>query len=160
MDHYRGVRIGIAIECENGYFAGGGGGGWTYDRDGKRVKQFAGSGGDKHVENFIKAVRSRKTQQLRAPVSGGHTSSALCHLATSRTGWAGSRPRRIESAGRSRAHGRRPSTASRAPGRQRRRPATSQAGPGAGAGLPARSGAIRQHLGVRPGRLGQPFAPG
>ena len=60
MDHYRGVRVGIAIECENGYFAGGGGGGWTYDRDGKRVKQFAGSGGDKHVENFVEAVRSRK----------------------------------------------------------------------------------------------------
>jgi predicted dehydrogenase len=81
MDHYRGVRIGIAIECENGYFAGGGGGGWTYDRDGKKVKQFAGSGGDKHMENFIQAVRSRKAQELKAPIAGGHISSALCHLA-------------------------------------------------------------------------------
>jgi predicted dehydrogenase len=81
MDHFRGVRIGIAVECENGYFAGGAGGGWVYDRDGKRVKQFASSGGDKHVENFIQAVRSRKTQDLKAPVAGGHTSSALCHLA-------------------------------------------------------------------------------
>jgi hypothetical protein len=81
MDQYRGVRVGIAIECEGGYFAGGGGGGWTYDRDGKKVRQFAGSGGEKHVENFIQAVRSRKTRELKAPVAGGHTSSALCHLA-------------------------------------------------------------------------------
>ncbi|MHC4756754.1 MAG: Gfo/Idh/MocA family oxidoreductase, partial [Planctomycetota bacterium] len=28
---YKGIRIGIVIECENGYFAGGGGGGWIYD---------------------------------------------------------------------------------------------------------------------------------
>jgi predicted dehydrogenase len=81
LDHYRGVRIGIVIECEGGYFAGGGGGGWIHDRDGKRVKQLASSGGDKHVENFIQAVRSRKSQELKAPVVGGHTSSALCHLA-------------------------------------------------------------------------------
>ena len=81
MDQYRGVRIGIVIECENGYFAGGGGGGWTYDRNGKRVRQFSGSGGDKHVENFIEAVRSRKAEQLKAPLLGGHVSSALCHLA-------------------------------------------------------------------------------
>jgi hypothetical protein len=81
MDQYRGVRVGIAIECEGGYFAGGGGGGWTYDREGKKVRQFAGSGGEKHVENFIQAVRSRKPQELKAPVAGGHVSSALCHLA-------------------------------------------------------------------------------
>jgi predicted dehydrogenase len=81
LDHYRGVRIGIVIECEGGYFAGGGGGGWIHDHDGKRVKQLASSGGDKHVENFIQAVRSRKSQELKAPVLGGHTSSALCHLA-------------------------------------------------------------------------------
>ncbi len=81
MDQYRGVRVGIVIECENGYFAGSAGGGWTYDRDGKRVRQFEGSGGDKHVENFIQAVRSRKPGELKAPLLGGHTSSALCHLA-------------------------------------------------------------------------------
>jgi predicted dehydrogenase len=81
MDQYRGVRVGIVIEGENGYFAGGGGGGWTYDRNGKRVRQFAGSGGEKHAENFIRAVRSRKPEELKAPLLGGHTSSALCHLA-------------------------------------------------------------------------------
>ncbi|MHC4159817.1 MAG: Gfo/Idh/MocA family protein, partial [Planctomycetota bacterium] len=39
MDNYRGVRIGVVIECEGGYFAGGGGGGWAYDNDGKKIKQ-------------------------------------------------------------------------------------------------------------------------
>jgi predicted dehydrogenase len=81
MDHYRGVRIGISIECEHGYFAGGAGGGVVYDNDGKRIKPLSSSGGDRHVENFIQAVRSRKAQDLRAPVAGGHLSSALCHLA-------------------------------------------------------------------------------
>jgi predicted dehydrogenase len=80
MDHYRGVRIGVAIECEQGTFAGGAGGGVIYDRDGKRVKSFTSSGGDAHVENFIQAVRSRKSQDLKARIAGGHLSSALCHL--------------------------------------------------------------------------------
>ena len=81
LDHYRSVRgVGFAIECENGYFAGGAGGGWVYDRDGKKVKQFASEGGGGHMENFIQAVRSRKKQDLRAPIDGGHVSSALCHL--------------------------------------------------------------------------------
>jgi predicted dehydrogenase len=116
MDQYRGVRIGIVIECENGYFAGGGGGGWTYDRAGKRVRQFEGSGGDQHVLNFIQAVRSRKAEQLKAPLAGGHISSALCHLAniSHRLGTAaappelkaqaGSRPEVADAVGRFEAH--------------------------------------------------------
>jgi predicted dehydrogenase len=80
-DQYRGVRIGYVIEGENGYFAGAAGGGWLHDRNGKRVKQYSGSGGDKHMENFIRALRSRRPQDLKAPVAGAHTSSALCHLA-------------------------------------------------------------------------------
>ena len=80
MDHYRGVRIGIAIECENGVFAGGAGGGVVYDNEGKRVKSFTSSGGDAHMENFVSAVRSRDAKSLAAPVSEAHVSSALCHL--------------------------------------------------------------------------------
>ena len=37
MDHYRGIRFGIVIDCEHGYLAGG----WAYDRQGKRIKQFS-----------------------------------------------------------------------------------------------------------------------
>lgn len=80
MDNYRGVRIGIIIECEKGYFAGGGGGGWIYDNNHQKVKQFAGGGGGEHGANFINVVRSRKMADLHAPVLGGHLSSALCHL--------------------------------------------------------------------------------
>ncbi len=80
MDNYKGIRIGVVIEGENGYFAGGRGGGWIYDNSGKKVKQFKGDGGGNHQQNFIDAVRSRKTSDLLAPVIEGHLSSALCHL--------------------------------------------------------------------------------
>jgi predicted dehydrogenase len=80
MDIYKGARIGVVIECENGYFTGGGGGGWVCDRDGKQVRQFKGPGGKDHQENFIKAVRSRKVGDLNADIEQGHLSSALCHL--------------------------------------------------------------------------------
>jgi len=80
MDQYRGVRVGIVIQCEQGYYAGGGGGGWVYDNDKKRIKQFLGEGGADHAANFIQAVRSHSSSDLRAPVEGGHISSALCHL--------------------------------------------------------------------------------
>jgi predicted dehydrogenase len=80
MDQYRGVRVGIAIEGEAGYFAGGSGGGVIYDPAGKRIKGLPSSGGDAHMENFFAAVRSRKAEDLRAPIAGGHCSSALCHL--------------------------------------------------------------------------------
>jgi predicted dehydrogenase len=80
MDHYRGVRIGISIECENGYFAGGAGGGVIYDPAGKKVKGLPSAGGGTHMANFIQAVRNRKPQDLKAPIAGAHLSSALCHL--------------------------------------------------------------------------------
>ena len=38
------------------------------------------AGGGDHIANFIQAVRSRNSQDLKAPVLGGHLSSALCHL--------------------------------------------------------------------------------
>ena len=79
MDSYRGSRVGLVIQCEGGYFAGGRGGGWTYDNEGNRVKQFSGDGGGGHHQNFIDAVRSRKVSDLRADILGGHISSALCH---------------------------------------------------------------------------------
>ena len=81
MDNYRGIRVGIVIECEYGYFAGGGGGGWVYDNDGNKISQFKGDGGREHQPNFIKAVRSRKLSDLNADILEGHLSSALCHMA-------------------------------------------------------------------------------
>jgi predicted dehydrogenase len=81
MDSYRGIRSGNIIQCENGYFAGGRGGGWAYDNDGKKIKQFKGDGGGGHQANFIQAMRSRKVSDLHADVLEGHFSAALCHIA-------------------------------------------------------------------------------
>ena len=80
MDNYRGVQEGVILQCENGYFAGLRGGGWAYDTDGKKLKQFVGDGGGKHHANFFEAVRTRKGDLLNAPIAEGHISSACCHL--------------------------------------------------------------------------------
>jgi predicted dehydrogenase len=39
-----------------------------------------GDAGQAHFENFIDCVRSRKSENLRAPIEEGHYSTALCHL--------------------------------------------------------------------------------
>ncbi len=80
-DNYRGIRFGLVIQCESGYFAGGRGGGWTYDNNNKRLNQFPGDGGGTHYQNFIDAVRSGKRDKLRADIREGHLSAALCHMA-------------------------------------------------------------------------------
>jgi predicted dehydrogenase len=81
MDAYKNaVRIGIHIQCENGYYLAGENGGWVYDNDDKKVKQFTQRGQKDHQANFIKAVRSRKQEDVVAPILDGHYSSALCHL--------------------------------------------------------------------------------
>ena len=36
--------------------------------------------GQTHIENFIECVRSRKSENLRAPLEEGHFSTTLCHL--------------------------------------------------------------------------------
>ncbi|MDE0840528.1 MAG: gfo/Idh/MocA family oxidoreductase, partial [Kiritimatiellae bacterium] len=81
MDHYRGARVGIVIECENGYFSGGVGGGAVYDKNGEKIKSFKSSGGGGHSANFLKAVRSRKSSDLNAHIPKGHVSASLGHMA-------------------------------------------------------------------------------
>ncbi len=80
LSNYRGIRVGMVIQCEDGYFAGGGGGGWAYDNNGKKIKQFKGQAGAGHHQNFIDAVRSHKVSDLNADIEKGHYSSALCHM--------------------------------------------------------------------------------
>jgi predicted dehydrogenase len=46
--------------------------------DGEVIREF--KGGDDHFGNFVKAVRSRKVEDLNADILEGHLSSALCHL--------------------------------------------------------------------------------
>ena len=79
MDNYRGVRVGNIIDCEGGsvitegYMAAR-----AYDREGKEIRSFRGE--DTHMENFIAAVRSHRSDRLYGPIEAGHISSALCHL--------------------------------------------------------------------------------
>jgi len=79
MDAYRGVGVGNVIDCAGGsvvttnYFTA-----TAYDKAGKIVKEFKGS--DRHMQNFVDVVRSRKTASLYGPIEEGHISSALCHL--------------------------------------------------------------------------------
>jgi hypothetical protein len=79
MDKYRGVSIGNVVDCEGGYlvtkeyFTA-----TAYDQAGKVVKEFRGV--DRHMQNFIDCVRSRKAAELYGPIEEGHLSSALCHL--------------------------------------------------------------------------------
>lgn len=78
-DQYKGVRIGITVECEGGYFSGMDGGGF-YDHEGNRLEAIGGDGGRNHQANFIQAVRSRKVQDLNCDIATGHVSTSLCHL--------------------------------------------------------------------------------
>ena len=79
MDKYHGVSIGNVVECEEGmmivpgYFNA-----TAHDRDGKVIKEFKGR--DRHMQNFIDVVRSRKTADQYGTIGEGHASSALCHL--------------------------------------------------------------------------------
>lgn len=79
-DNFHGHRTGVQIKCRDGFYLGYLTGGWVYDNDAKRVKQFAGDGGEAHHQNFIDAVRARKPELLAAPPAVGHLSAGLCHL--------------------------------------------------------------------------------
>ena len=77
MDNFKGSRIGVVVQCENGYVVS------TdsysnvrvYDNDGHELKSFRG-GGD-HFENFLAAVKSRKSR-TRMPTRSPATCPVLC----------------------------------------------------------------------------------
>jgi predicted dehydrogenase len=79
MDDYRGSRIGVVVQCENGYVVSTDSYSEVeaFDNNGDRIKRFRGGGN--HFGNFLDAVRSRKRSDLNADVLEGHLSSALCH---------------------------------------------------------------------------------
>jgi predicted dehydrogenase len=81
-DDYKGARVGNIWVGSEGYvvcpnYAGG----VAYDKDGKQVAKFSGGSDQHHFDNFVKAVRSRKVEDLNCDVAEGHLSAALCHLA-------------------------------------------------------------------------------
>jgi predicted dehydrogenase len=75
-----GASIGDIVYGESGYvvFTSSYSRAAAFDLDGNKVREFTG-GGD-HFAGFIKAVKSRSTSDLAAPILEGHLSSALCHL--------------------------------------------------------------------------------
>jgi predicted dehydrogenase len=78
MDKLKGSSVGCVIECEGGYIAVPSYTNSTaHDKDGKQIAQFKGS--ENHFKNFIKAVHSRKWEDLNADILQGHLSSGLCH---------------------------------------------------------------------------------
>jgi predicted dehydrogenase len=80
VDKYRGVDIGVVIECEDGYITWGRGGGAAFDRRDQRLKEFVGNRGKDHHQNFIDAVRTRDPAALRCPPITGHLAASICHI--------------------------------------------------------------------------------
>lgn len=76
-DAYRGLHMGICVQCEGGYYAGGTGGA-VYDNQDRLIKKLPGDGGEMHMGNFLAAARSRRAQDLAAPIAVGHASTAIC----------------------------------------------------------------------------------
>jgi len=82
MPEYRGSRIGVIVQCEQGYvlvpnyLAA-----TAFDNDGNELEAWSSPGDTlaRHHANFIQAVRSRNHEDLNADILEGHLSSALCH---------------------------------------------------------------------------------
>ena len=51
----------------------------AYDNDGNKIKSFEGEAVNS-VLNFVKAVRSRKQEDIKTPILEGHLSASLCHM--------------------------------------------------------------------------------
>jgi predicted dehydrogenase len=78
MDNYRGSRIGVIVQCENGHIVIPSYSDATaFNNDGSVIQKWGGGGN--HYANFIAAVGSRKPEDLNAEILEGHLSSALCH---------------------------------------------------------------------------------
>ena len=76
MPAFRGQRTGVCVQCEGGWVNLPAG--QAFDKAGKRIKSFGG--GEDHFQNFIRAVRSGKREELNGDVLEGHLSTAVCHM--------------------------------------------------------------------------------
>lgn len=83
---FRNLTSGIVIDCAGGYFAGDASGGGFFDRQGKQITELTDEGESKrletaHLSSFVRAVRSRRAEDLAAEALQGHLSTSCCHLA-------------------------------------------------------------------------------
>jgi len=76
IPEFRGLRVGVAVDCEGGSVLISNGG-KAFDKQGHEIKTFAG-GGD-HFANFVEAVRSGRREKLNAEILEGHLSTRICH---------------------------------------------------------------------------------
>ena len=82
-ENYKGADVGVIwlgtdgmVVCPKYYDTG-----IVYAKGGKEVARFKGGNDQNHFDNFVKAVRSRKVEDLTSDIANGHLSAALCHLA-------------------------------------------------------------------------------
>jgi predicted dehydrogenase len=74
--------VGNIFHCEKGTLVlPNYSGGFALNPAGEVVAKFSGGGDKHHFDNFLKAVRSRKSSDLNCDIEEGHLSAALCHLA-------------------------------------------------------------------------------
>ncbi len=76
-----GPGSGYIAYCEGGRFEGQRGRGAAYDTAGKKIRDFKGSSGRLHQQNFIDCVRSRDASKLNTDVEVGNYSTGWCNLA-------------------------------------------------------------------------------
>jgi hypothetical protein len=76
----KGVSVGDIIYGTEGFVAIGSdyGTAVAYDKSGKLVKKFKGSGS--HFSNFVNAIKSHKQSDLNCPIVEGHYSAVACHV--------------------------------------------------------------------------------
>jgi hypothetical protein len=81
-ENYKGATVGnIWVGSEGMVVCPSYDSGIVYDKGGKELTRFKGGKDQLHFDNFVKAVRSRKVEDLNGEILEGHLSSALCHLA-------------------------------------------------------------------------------
>jgi len=75
------ATIAVVVQCEGGrVYCSSGGKSKVTDNEGKEITKIEGdSNRETHFDNFMKAVRSRKMENLNADCEKTHISSALCH---------------------------------------------------------------------------------
>lgn len=79
MDNYRGARVGVVVQCENGFVTvAETGNANIYDNNNNKIKGLTAGGNGNHRANFVKAVQTRKV--VNGLIDECHYSSALCHL--------------------------------------------------------------------------------
>jgi len=80
MDRFRGSGVGLIVQCEGGHLlVPSYDQAVAYDRDGKVVEKWSGSG-NPHHRNWLEAIAARDASKLNGHILEGHLSSSLCHV--------------------------------------------------------------------------------